>query len=139
MTRPFSPAFLAAQPDASAFLHPHHTDPKARLATLQQRANRRCSPALLALLHAQNPPEKRTPALQAHLDALAQEGTTVVVTGQQVGFFLGPLYTLHKAASAILLARQLQAETGNTVVPLFWLQVEDHDLAEIATDRKSVV
>jgi len=57
----------------------------------------------------------------------------VVVTGQQVGLFLGPLYTIYKAASAVVLARALAAETGTPVVPVFWLQTEDHDLPEIAS------
>jgi bacillithiol biosynthesis cysteine-adding enzyme BshC len=56
----------------------------------------------------------------------------VVVTGQQVGLFLGPLYTLYKAASAIAVARAIEAESGVRCVPLFWLQTEDHDFAEIA-------
>jgi bacillithiol biosynthesis cysteine-adding enzyme BshC len=46
--------------------------------------------------------------------------------------FLGPLFTVYKAATAIRLAQALQAETGTPVVPIFWLQTEDHDLPEIA-------
>jgi bacillithiol biosynthesis cysteine-adding enzyme BshC len=57
----------------------------------------------------------------------------MVVTGQQVGLFLGPLYGFYKAASAIAVARALEAESGVRCVPLFWLQTEDHDFAEIAS------
>jgi bacillithiol biosynthesis cysteine-adding enzyme BshC len=56
-----------------------------------------------------------------------------VVTGQQVGLFLGPLYTIYKAASAIAVSRALARETGQPVVPVFWLQTEDHDLPEVAS------
>jgi bacillithiol biosynthesis cysteine-adding enzyme BshC len=56
----------------------------------------------------------------------------VVATGQLVGLFLGPLYTLYKAASAIAWAKHLAKEHGVRAVPLFWLQTEDHDFAEIA-------
>ena len=56
-----------------------------------------------------------------------------MVTGQQVGLFLGPLYTVYKAAAAIVTARALEAETGRRAVPIFWLQSEDHDFAEVAT------
>ncbi|HEY7955316.1 MAG TPA: bacillithiol biosynthesis cysteine-adding enzyme BshC, partial [Polyangia bacterium] len=58
-------------------------------------------------------------------------GSAAVVTGQQVGLFLGPLYTFYKAASAIAIARALTVETGIPCVPIFWLQTEDHDFAEI--------
>ena len=57
----------------------------------------------------------------------------MVATGQQVGLFLGPLYGFYKAASAIAVARALAAESGVRCVPLFWLQTEDHDFAEIAS------
>src|SRR5919202_3434086 len=62
-----------------------------------------------------------------------RRGAAVVVTGQQVGLFLGPLYTLYKAATAVRLARALSDEVNAPVVPVFWLQSEDHDLLEIAT------
>ncbi|MBT2581850.1 bacillithiol biosynthesis cysteine-adding enzyme BshC [Planococcus sp. ISL-109] len=61
-----------------------------------------------------------------------EEGAPVVVTGQQAGLLTGPLYTVHKAISTILLARQAAEELGAPVVPLFWIAGEDHDLAEIA-------
>lgn len=54
------------------------------------------------------------------------------MTGQQCGLFLGPLFTLYKAASAVAAARALAAESGRPVVPVFWVQNEDHDLPEIA-------
>jgi bacillithiol biosynthesis cysteine-adding enzyme BshC len=66
-----------------------------------------------------------------HLDALASPGTAVVATGQQVGLFLGPLYTFYKAASAVAVARALEREAGVRCVPLFWLQTEDHDFPEV--------
>ncbi len=56
----------------------------------------------------------------------------MVVTGQQVGLFLGPLYSFYKAATAVVVARTLQQETGVRCVPVFWLQSEDHDFEEIA-------
>jgi hypothetical protein len=41
------------------------------------------------------------------LDLLAKPGTVAVVTGQQVGLFSGPSYTVYKALTAARLARQL--------------------------------
>lgn len=88
------------------------------------------SAAVLAVLEEQ---QRRLPpsvARETHLAAL-REGAALVVTGQQVGLFLGPLYTLYKAATAVRLAQQLTQETGRPCVPLFWLQTEDHDRAEV--------
>ncbi|BDC49599.1 putative cysteine ligase BshC [Bryobacterales bacterium F-183] len=65
------------------------------------------------------------------LDRLAQPGTVAVVTGQQVGLFTGPAYTIFKAVTAASVARQLTSD-GIPAVPVFWLATEDHDFPEIA-------
>jgi bacillithiol biosynthesis cysteine-adding enzyme BshC len=69
-------------------------------------------------------------AVREQLDRLAQPGTLVVASGQQVGLYTGPVYTIYKALSAARLARQL-SERGLRSVPVFWLATEDHDLEEI--------
>jgi bacillithiol synthase len=66
----------------------------------------------------------------AALEALARPGTVAVVTGQQVGLFSGPCYTIYKALTAVRLARELSA-AGVPAVPVFWLATEDHDFAEV--------
>ena len=96
------------------------------------RARRPLAPEVHAVLAAQNARLAPSPARDAHIEAL-RRGAAAVVTGQQVGLFLGPLYTLYKAASAVVLARALSERTGTPVVPVFWLQTEDHDLPEIAS------
>jgi bacillithiol biosynthesis cysteine-adding enzyme BshC len=63
------------------------------------------------------------------IDSL-RRGAGVVVTGQQVGLFGGPLFTPFKAATAIARARQATA-AGRPHAAIFWLASEDHDLAEI--------
>jgi bacillithiol synthase len=67
----------------------------------------------------------------AALDRLAQPGTMVVATGQQVGLFSGPCYTIYKALHAARLAAWLTAN-GIPAVPVFWLATEDHDFAEVS-------
>lgn len=52
-------------------------------------------------------------------------GAAAVVTGQQVGLFGGPMFSLLKAITVSVLAEK----TGS--VPIFWLATEDHDLAEV--------
>jgi bacillithiol biosynthesis cysteine-adding enzyme BshC len=64
------------------------------------------------------------------LDLLARPGTVAVVTGQQVGLFSGPAYTIYKALTAVRLAARLR-EQGIPAVPMFWLATEDHDVAEV--------
>ncbi len=62
---------------------------------------------------------------------LRDAGATAVVTGQQAGLFGGPLFTLLKAVTAMRLARRLSEEHGAAVVPVFWVDAEDHDLDEV--------
>jgi len=104
----------------------------AALARAVARVRRPLAPEVHAVLAAQNARLAPSPARDAHVEAL-RRGAAAVVTGQQVGLFLGPLYTLYKAASAVVLARALTERSGAPVVPVFWLQTEDHDLPEIAS------
>lgn len=67
------------------------------------------------------------------IEALRDPQTVAVVTGQQVGLFTGPLYTVYKTITTLQLAEALEAQTGRTVVPMFWIEGEDHDFDEIAT------
>ncbi|HEX2571936.1 MAG TPA: bacillithiol biosynthesis cysteine-adding enzyme BshC [Polyangia bacterium] len=127
----FSAAFLAGDPRALAFLPASFRDPKARLERARERAWRQVPPRLLELLHEQDRALPPSEARRRHIDALGRPGTLVVATGQQVGLFLGPLYTFYKAASAVALARAIEAESGLRTVPLFWLQTEDHDFPEV--------
>jgi bacillithiol biosynthesis cysteine-adding enzyme BshC len=69
-------------------------------------------------------------ATQDNLDRLAQPGTVVVATGQQVGLFGGPIFSLFKALTAAKHAAKLRAR-GMSAVAVFWLATEDHDLAEV--------
>lgn len=118
-------AYLAGE--ASAFFAEHYADPVHRRRAVDRA--RPVTPALLAVLREQN--SGRGAAVDANLTSLAA-GAAVVVTGQQMGLFLGPLFTLYKAATAIVAAKKLATETRRAVVPLFWLQTEDHDMPEIA-------
>jgi bacillithiol biosynthesis cysteine-adding enzyme BshC len=69
--------------------------------------------------------------VRAGIDALRRSDSVAVVTGQQLGLFGGPLYTVHKALSAVRYAARLSEESGRPAVPVFWLADEDHDFAEV--------
>lgn len=118
---------------AGAFVAGHFTSGRDRGQAVL-RAARPLVPAVAEALERQNAALRPSPARDLHLAAL-RRGAAAVVTGQQVGLFLGPLYTLYKAASAVRVAQALAAESGRAVVPVFWLQSEDHDLPEIAECR----
>ncbi|AET70257.1 bacillithiol biosynthesis cysteine-adding enzyme BshC [Desulfosporosinus orientis DSM 765] len=65
------------------------------------------------------------------IEELRHKETLVVITGQQAGFFTGPLYTLYKAITTIRLAKEQREKLGRPVVPVFWIAGEDHDWQEI--------
>ncbi|MFY3793505.1 bacillithiol biosynthesis cysteine-adding enzyme BshC [Ureibacillus sp. MALMAid1270] len=63
--------------------------------------------------------------------AYLADGSPVIVGGQQAGILTGPLYSIHKAISVILLAKKQTEKLGVKVIPLFWIAGEDHDIEEI--------
>lgn len=137
MQASFSSAFLRGDPAAARFLPDDFRDPAARSRVVQRAAGRPrpVSADLLDELRAQDRELPPSSARAGNLDALGRAGTVAVITGQQVGLFLGPLYTFYKAASAIALARTIEQESGVRCVPIFWLQTEDHDFEEIRSCR----
>src|SRR5712671_6837149 len=67
----------------------------------------------------------------SNLDRL-EEGAVAVVSGQQVGLFSGPAYSVYKALTATQIAEEL-TRGGIPAVPVFWMATEDHDLDEVRT------
>jgi len=86
---------------------------------------------LAAILKEQNQSYGCGPRTLGHIEAMEREQACAVVTGQQVGLFSGPLYTIYKALTAIKLAERLSRNGPGKCVPVFWLASDDHDLAEI--------
>ncbi|WCN38981.1 bacillithiol biosynthesis cysteine-adding enzyme BshC [Aneurinibacillus uraniidurans] len=68
--------------------------------------------------------------VRENIEALRQPDTYAVVTGQQAGVLTGPLYTIHKAITALRMAEEQQKRLGVRVVPIFWIAGEDHDYEE---------
>jgi bacillithiol biosynthesis cysteine-adding enzyme BshC len=66
-----------------------------------------------------------------NIERLRDRDAVAVVTGQQPGLFGGPLYNLYKAVTAVRLAEHLELETGGPHVPVFWVESDDHQVAEI--------
>jgi len=86
---------------------------------------------LAAILAEQNKNYGCGPETLDQIEKLVGDRAGAVVTGQQVGLFSGPLYTIHKALTAVKLADDLSRRGWGSFVPVFWLASDDHDLAEI--------
>jgi len=71
---------------------------------------------------------------ESNISSLRSEKTFAIVTGQQVSLFGGPLYTIYKTITAIKLSRRLKEKYGDyNFVPIFWMEVDDHDFDEVAS------
>jgi bacillithiol synthase len=81
------------------------------------------------ILERQNRAFGASPKTLANVERL-RRGALTAVTGQQVGLFGGPLFSIFKALTAVKLAEEATA-AGVECIPVFWLATEDHDLAEV--------
>ena len=112
--------------DRVAAFYPHHYQATEAFAQAASEVHypedrRKALVSALRSLNGENP----------QLQRLAAPGTFAVVTGQQVGLFGGPIYTIYKALTAARLAESLTA-AGLPSVAVFWLATEDHDFEEIS-------
>ncbi len=112
-------------PDRTArfYRHPHRDLEAFRSAAAEVHLTPERRATLIDTLRVQNPDGEA-------LRRLSRPDTVAVVTGQQVGLFSGPAYTIYKALHAAKLAEWL-SENGIPAVPVFWLATEDHDFAEV--------
>ena len=123
-------ALLAGEADAWYRWNPWSPDDRAQAAHVAADSARHRD-AVADVLAEQNRAWGAGPDVLALVEALRQPDAVAVVTGQQLGLFAGPLYTVYKARTAVRLAARLAQETGRPAVPVFWMADEDHDLAEI--------
>jgi len=109
----------------SAYFNEWFKDEAPRLAYDSERRER-----VSAILERQN---RSWAASAKTLENIARlrAGASAVVTGQQVGLFGGPSFSIFKALTAVKLADQATRD-GVNCVPVFWLATEDHDIAEVS-------
>ena len=122
--------FLSFQPKVrqfyprSAFFLEWLKDEAAAVSYDSQRRER-----VATILERQNRTWGSSAAVTKNIERL-RAGAHAVVTGQQVGLFGGPVFSIYKALTAVKLA-DLATQSGLGCVPVFWLATEDHDLAEV--------
>jgi len=118
----------------SSFFAGDYRDPRQRGQIAVQVADHYTARTELeAILTDQNNAFGAGDATRDNISRLAQQDAVAVVTGQQLGLFLGPLYTIYKTITAVQLAKRLERDTGRPAVPVFWLEGEDHDLDEVSS------
>jgi bacillithiol biosynthesis cysteine-adding enzyme BshC len=100
-------------------------DEAKKLATFDPKRRQ----SVADILEKQNQSWGASPETLKNISRL-RSGANAVVTGQQVIFLGGPLYSLFKALTAIKIAAQASRD-GHDSVPIFWLATEDHDFEEV--------
>src|SRR5207245_9351265 len=110
---PRSPCFVEWAKDESARIE-YPGNRRARVADVLERQN------------------KSWGASSATLDNIQRfrSGACALVTGQQVGLFGGPTFSIYNSLSSVKLAQEAE-KLGISCVPVFWLAPEDHDLDEV--------
>lgn len=110
--------------------HPQRSD--AWKTVIDARHATPTDPAIGEVLVRQLQERGAPEAALSNANELLNKNSVAIVTGQQAGLFGGPLFTVLKALTTIKLARQVSKDYDITVVPVFWIDAEDHDLAEIS-------
>ncbi|HEY4661811.1 MAG TPA: bacillithiol biosynthesis BshC, partial [Terriglobales bacterium] len=100
---------------------------KEESGRIQYPAERRSQ--ISAILERQNRNWGASATALENIDRL-RSGACAIVTGQQVGLFGGPVFSIYKALSAVKLAQEAR-KLGIDAVPVFWLATEDHDFEEV--------
>ena len=86
---------------------------------------------IVEIIKSQYHNNKLSKQTEQNIELLSSHKTIAVLTGQQLGIFGGPLYTIFKSITAIKLCSYLkQTYDEYNFVPVFWLEGDDHDYDE---------
>lgn len=135
MNTPVSNEVLHAYGQNKDFLHKYFDYPNVenayqeRVKELATRDFKRAE--LVEVIRAFMAPFGISSASEKHLQELVEQDAVTVVGGQQAGVLTGPLYSVHKAITVIVKAKEQREKLGVPVIPVFWIAGEDHDLHEI--------
>jgi bacillithiol biosynthesis cysteine-adding enzyme BshC len=125
--------YLKNAPGTRSFFRYHFLDAGGYQAVMDQvSAHQPDRKTLGQVLREQNSAFGSDQQTFENISLLEKPGTFAVVTGQQVGLFGGPLYTVFKTITTLKLARALKSRhPEKDFVPVFWVEGEDHDFAEM--------
>jgi bacillithiol biosynthesis cysteine-adding enzyme BshC len=125
--------YAFAYADVAPFFAGNPATPSAWADTITRSQALPRNPAEIARVIAAQQEQRGAPAASRESAArLADPATRVIITGQQAGLFGGPLFTLLKALTALKLAAQVSRDHRVPVVPVFWIDAEDHDWPEVS-------
>src|SRR2546423_13619250 len=128
MSRLYS-TYVRSFPAVSEFYAPPPTFDAAREQAIVVQPDPVMRGKVAEILRVQNRQFGADATVEESLDRFAA-GAAAVVSGQQVGLFSGPSYTIYKALSALGLAGEVN-KNGRTAGAVFLLATADHGLAEI--------
>ena len=116
-----------------AEFYPSHfrDEPSWRKVMDEASGRKRDFSELTRILKRQNSDLGLGQAVMENIDKFAGGSGFAVVTGQQVGVFTGPLYTIYKAMTVVKLAQNLSSKYDAEFIPVFWIESNDHDMEEI--------
>ncbi len=123
ITNKFFADYVHFSGKAAIFFSSHFTDFKPRRVKVEREK-------LVNVLLEVNRGLKAPEEVITNILSLRKSDVYLVVTGQQPGLFTGPLYTIYKAVTAVVIAEKLSRE-GIKLVPGFWNASEDHDVQEV--------
>jgi bacillithiol biosynthesis cysteine-adding enzyme BshC len=113
------------------FLDEHNYEQKFQEISNSNKIHRAILPEII---NEQYESLKKSKLIISNLELLKNPKTMAVVTGQQLGLYGGPLYTIYKIITAIKLSRRLKEKYDKyNFVPIFWLEGDDHDFDEVAS------
>lgn len=122
--------YLDWSPRAAAFYRRPPALSSVRETAEEKRGTASPRTEMAEILKEQNQSYGCCKATLRAIENLSRPGSVAVLTGQQIGFFAGPVLAVYKALTAVRLSDELRRE-GFNAVPVFWMASDDHDLAEI--------
>ena len=123
--------YLYAFEKVSSFFH-WHPEKDLNICLEKRQQNYQLRKEIPEILIRQNRHFKNSERLIQTLEKLKADNTMAIVTGQQVGLYGGPLYTIYKIITVLKLVDHLTERYPQwQFVPLFWMEVGDSDYQEI--------